>query len=53
LSKRFRKLDLDHSGAINGEELQTAIPELADNPLVSRVIAIFDSDGNGEIDFQG
>lgn len=29
------------------------IPELQQNPLVQRVIDIFDTDGNGEIDFKG
>ena len=53
LSKRFKKLDLDNSGAISVTEFKTVLPELADNPLVSRVISIFDTDGNGELDFQG
>ena len=53
LSKRFKKLDLDNSGSISITEFKTVLPELADNPLVSRVIAIFDADGNGELDFQG
>ncbi len=30
-----------------------SIPELQQNPLVQRVIDIFDTDGNGEIDFKG
>jgi hypothetical protein len=30
-----------------------ALPDLGQNPLVERVIAIFDSDGDGEIDFEG
>ena len=29
------------------------IPELQQNPLVQRVIAIFDADCNGEVDFKG
>jgi len=53
LSKRFKKLDLDNSGAISVSEFKTVIPELLDNPLVPRVINIFDTDGNGELDFQG
>ena len=53
LSKRFKKLDLDNSGAISVTEFKTVLPELQDNPLVSRVIGIFDTDGNGELDFQG
>ena len=52
LEKRFHKLDLDHSGAISvGEFVQ--VPELKENPLVKRVVDIFDSDLNGEVDFKG
>ena len=52
LEKRFDKLDLDHSGAISvGEFVQ--VPELKENPLVKRVVDIFDSDLNGEVDFKG
>ena len=42
--------------ASNNEPLAEAtisIPELQQNPLVPRVIDIFDTDGNGEIDFKG
>ncbi|CAG0891634.1 unnamed protein product [Cyprideis torosa] len=51
LGKRFRKLDLDNSGALSVEEFMS-LPELQQNPLVQRVIAIFDADGNGEVDFK-
>lgn len=30
-----------------------SLPELQQNPLVQRVIDIFDEDGNGEVDFKG
>lgn len=30
-----------------------SLPELQQNPLVQRVIDIFDTDGNGEVDFRG
>ena len=30
-----------------------SLPELQQNPLVQRVIEIFDQDGNGEVDFRG
>ena len=30
-----------------------SLPELHQNPLVQRVIDIFDTDGNGEVDFKG
>lgn len=29
------------------------IPDLQQNPLVQRVIDIFDADANGEVDFRG
>nr|ABV60402.1 calcineurin subunit B [Artemia franciscana] len=51
LGKRFRKLDLDNSGSLSVDEFMT-LPELQQNPLVQRVIDIFDSDGNGEVDFK-
>lgn len=28
------------------------IPELVDNPLLSRVISVFDKNGDGSVDFQ-
>jgi len=51
LGKRFKKLDLDGSGSLSSEEFMS-IPDLQQNPLVQRVIDIFDADGNGEIDFR-
>jgi len=50
LHRRFRRLDTDKSGALSITEF-LAIPELEHNPLVSRVVATFDSDGSGEVDF--
>ncbi|KRX93569.1 Calcineurin subunit B type 1, partial [Trichinella pseudospiralis] len=47
LARRFKKLDLDGSGALSVEEFMS-LPELQQNPLVQRVIDIFDTDGNGE-----
>lgn len=52
LGKRFKKLDLDNSGSLSIEEF-LSLPELQQNPLVQRVIDIFDTDGNGEVDFKG
>jgi Ca2+-binding EF-hand superfamily protein len=40
LYKRFRKLDRSHFGTISKEEL-LALPELAMNPLNSRVCVVF------------
>ena len=51
LGKRFKKLDLDGSGSLSIEEFMS-LPELQQNPLVQRVIDIFDEDGNGEVDFK-
>lgn len=51
LEKRFNKLDIDRSGSISiGEFL--SVPELKENPLVKRVVDIFDSDLNSEVDFK-
>ncbi|KAI4787696.1 hypothetical protein KUCAC02_036303 [Chaenocephalus aceratus] len=51
LGKRFKKLDRDNSGSLSVEEFMS-LPELQQNPLVQRVIDIFDTDGNGEVDFK-
>ena len=51
LGKRFRKLDIDGSGALSKEEFMQ-IADLQQNPLVQRVIELFDTDGNGEVDFK-
>ena len=45
-------MDLDNSGALSVDEFMK-LPELQQNPLVQRVIDIFDTDGNGEVDFKG
>lgn len=45
------KLDKDNSGTIDREEF-LSIPAIATNPLASRLIEIFDQDGNGDVDFQ-
>merc|ERR1711879_353288 len=42
LHRRFQKLDKDGSGSISADEF-LSIPELAGNPLLSRIIAIFDT----------
>ena len=51
LGKRFKKLDLDNSGSLSVDEFMS-LPELQQNPLVQRVIDLFDEDGNGEVDFK-
>ena len=52
LNKRFQRLDKDKSGGLTVDEFM-AIPDVQDNPVLRRVVAIFDTDRNGEIDFQG
>lgn len=51
LYKRFIKLDKNNSGSIDREEF-LAIPQIANNPLAQRMIAIFDEDGGGDVDFK-
>merc|ERR1712183_337286 len=41
----------DSSGSISVEEFMS-LPELKQNPLVQRVIDIFDEDESGEVDFK-
>ncbi|ANB11395.1 calcineurin regulatory subunit B [Sugiyamaella lignohabitans] len=45
------KLDQDDSGTIESEEF-LSIPAIRTNPLASRLIEIFDDDGDGHIDFE-
>ncbi|KAL1972525.1 hypothetical protein VTN31DRAFT_6939 [Thermomyces dupontii] len=51
LRKRFMKLDKDGSGTIEREEF-LSLPQVSSNPLATRMIAIFDEDGGGDVDFQ-
>eukprot|EP00002_Diphylleia_rotans_P040011 TRINITY_DN93_c0_g1_i10.p1 TRINITY_DN93_c0_g1~~TRINITY_DN93_c0_g1_i10.p1 ORF type:complete len:178 (-),score=48.97 TRINITY_DN93_c0_g1_i10:458-991(-) len=51
LYKRFQKLDKDNSGTITTDEF-LMVPELAMNPLVERVIAIFDINKDECINFK-
>ena len=50
LHKRFQKLDKDRSDTLCVEEF-LALPELKENPLVQRVVQVFDADNNGEVNF--
>eukprot|EP01016_Furgasonia_blochmanni_P010599 TRINITY_DN1450_c0_g1_i8.p1 TRINITY_DN1450_c0_g1~~TRINITY_DN1450_c0_g1_i8.p1 ORF type:complete len:241 (+),score=63.10 TRINITY_DN1450_c0_g1_i8:195-917(+) len=50
LYKKFNKLDTDKSGELEPEEFFD-VPELSQNPLVKRVISIFDKNKDGKISF--
>jgi len=50
LHRRFKKLDTDGSGTLTIDEFMR-IPELAVNPLLERVIQIFDENKDNEIQF--
>lgn len=45
------KLDKDNSGTIERDEF-LSLPAVSSNPLATRMIAIFDEDGGGDVDFQ-
>ncbi|XP_006886956.1 PREDICTED: calcineurin subunit B type 2 [Elephantulus edwardii] len=51
LGKSFKKMDLDSSGTLSVEEFML-MPELRHNPLLQRLIDIFDADGDGQVDFK-
>lgn len=51
LARKFKKLDQDGNGSLGVEEI-LSLPQLAKNPLVMRVLDIFDTDKNGEIDLR-
>eukprot|EP00026_Physarum_polycephalum_P016700 Phypoly_transcript_17674.p1 GENE.Phypoly_transcript_17674~~Phypoly_transcript_17674.p1 ORF type:complete len:182 (+),score=31.48 Phypoly_transcript_17674:198-743(+) len=51
LYKRFKRLDKDEKGSISTDEFLT-IPELSMNPLVSRIISMFDNKKDGQVNFR-
>jgi len=51
LHRRFKKLDRDGSGTLTTDEF-LSVPELAGNPLLERVLAIFDTNKDEEIEFK-
>ena len=51
LYRRFRKLDKDSCGTLTTDEF-LSVPELANNPLLERVIAIFDKNKDDQIEFK-
>eukprot|EP01105_Mastigella_eilhardi_P002904 TRINITY_DN13757_c1_g1_i1.p1 TRINITY_DN13757_c1_g1~~TRINITY_DN13757_c1_g1_i1.p1 ORF type:complete len:184 (-),score=86.12 TRINITY_DN13757_c1_g1_i1:133-630(-) len=50
LYRRFKKLDTDGSGTLTPDEF-TAIPDLKMNPLLGRLLSIFDKNKDEEIQF--
>eukprot|EP00923_Selenidium_pygospionis_P058251 GHVN01102243.1.p1 GENE.GHVN01102243.1~~GHVN01102243.1.p1 ORF type:complete len:178 (+),score=25.65 GHVN01102243.1:436-969(+) len=50
LYKRFRALDTNQNGELDPHELFD-VPDIADNPLVKRVIDIFDTNQDGKVSF--
>ena len=50
LHKRFSKLDQNKDGYIELEELSD-IPALSQNPMVNRVLKVFDQDRDGKLSF--
>ena len=51
LHKRFRKLDKDGNGEISRDEFMS-IPSLSSNPLLDRVLSVFDSNNDHNVDFR-
>jgi serine/threonine-protein phosphatase 2B regulatory subunit len=47
----FANTGQDNSGTIERDEF-LALPQISSNPLATRMIAIFDEDGGGDVDFQ-
>ncbi len=50
LYKNFITLDSDNSGLIEPSEFYD-VPQLKDNPIVSRIISVLDRDGDNKISF--
>eukprot|EP00916_Digyalum_oweni_P005851 GHVL01010140.1.p1 GENE.GHVL01010140.1~~GHVL01010140.1.p1 ORF type:complete len:169 (+),score=34.93 GHVL01010140.1:80-586(+) len=48
--KRFRALDTNGNGELDPHEIFD-VPEVAENPLVKRVISIFDTNADGKVSF--
>lgn len=51
LYKRFKRLDRDEQGAISTDAFLT-IPELSMNPLIMRVIRVFDTNNDDNVNFR-
>ena len=44
-------MDKDGSGTLEKEEF-LALPQISSNPLAHRLLAVFDNDGSGDVDFK-
>ncbi len=52
LSKReWRGISHSHSGVLEKSEF-LQLPQIASNPLAQRLLAVFDMDGSGDVDFK-
>ena len=51
LYQRFRSFDESGDGRIGLEHVLKLEPALAENPLMSRVLSVFDKDGDGKVSF--
>eukprot|EP01067_Filipodium_phascolosomae_P006258 Filipodium_phascolosomae@DN451_c0_g1_i1.p1 len=48
--KRFRALDTNGNGELDPSEIFD-VPEVAENPLVKRVLSVFDTNSDGKVSF--
>lgn len=51
LYTRFKSFDDSDDGRIGLSDIVKSRPELGDNPLIKRVLTVFDKDGDGKISF--
>lgn len=51
LYKRFKRLDRDEQGTISTDAF-LSIPELSMNPLIMRVIRVFDTNNDDNVNFR-
>lgn len=50
LYKNFMKMDTNNNGLLDPDEFFD-VPELKDNPVVQRIISVFDKNNDGKISF--
>ena len=44
-------MDTDNSGSLEKHEFLN-LPQISSNPLAQRLLAVFDKDGSGDVDFR-